>query len=376
MTVGQETSAPPSFEEARNRRQKARSAGLDPNYWYAVELSSRLHPGQVTEVTFWKRSIAVFRGEDGRLRAVENRCAHRQLKLTEGVVQDCKLVCPYHGWQYDAEGRAHIPHDTFGHKKPNFRIATVPVKERYGLIFVFPGDPALATVRDVPEIPELEGPSPWAHAFVRLDCPGHHSMLLDNVSDFTHGFLHRKYQPFGEFKLLDLREEEDRVTLEYESKIAAGPFQDMFIDRSVAGCEHQTACYEYPYHWSNTDGKIKHYLFTLPIDEKHNRHIFIFYLSPDLIKIPVLNRRFPRFLQQPLTTLAGKLIMTPLLSQDVWVIGHEQDAYDRHWDAPVAEVSPVVKAFQDLTIRKWEQYLAGRDLTSMGAKSESRAKAS
>ena len=36
---------PPSFEHAKNRRQKARSAGLDPNHWYAVDQSKRIRKG-------------------------------------------------------------------------------------------------------------------------------------------------------------------------------------------------------------------------------------------------------------------------------------------------------------------------------------------
>ena len=141
---------PPSFEQAKNRRQKARSAGLDPNHWYAVEQSKRIRNGDKVEVKFLGRSMAVFRGDDGRLRAIENRCAHRNVKLTEGKVVGCELVCPYHGWSYDGEGRATITHDLFGHKSPNIRIASVPVRERYGLVFLFPGDPELATTRDIP----------------------------------------------------------------------------------------------------------------------------------------------------------------------------------------------------------------------------------
>jgi hypothetical protein len=44
---------PPSFEEAKNRRQKVRAASLDPNYWYAVEHDHALKPGQVQSVRFW-----------------------------------------------------------------------------------------------------------------------------------------------------------------------------------------------------------------------------------------------------------------------------------------------------------------------------------
>ena len=35
------------FESARNLRQKTRAAGLDPDYWYAVEQDKKLAPGQV-----------------------------------------------------------------------------------------------------------------------------------------------------------------------------------------------------------------------------------------------------------------------------------------------------------------------------------------
>jgi 4beta-methylsterol monooxygenase len=348
---------PPSFEEAKTRRQKVRAAGLDPDYWYAVEESSRLRPGQVLETKFWGRSIAVFRGQDGRVRAVENRCAHRHLKLTEGQVVDCRLVCPYHGWSYDAEGRAEIPHDLFGHKNPKFKIESIPVRERYGLVFMFPGDPELATVRDIPHIPELEGEAPWPHAFVRFDCPGHHSMLLDNVSDFTHGFLHRKYKPFEGTELLRVETIGDRVELEYKSKIAAGRLQNMFIDRSDADCDHMLACYDYPYHWSNTEGRIKHFLFTLPLDRTHNRHIFVFYVHPKTIKIPGIGK-LPRIVADKLMKASRYLTLQPLLGQDVWVIEHEQDGWERHWDRPAPELSPVVKEFQDLTIRKWEEFLA------------------
>jgi 4beta-methylsterol monooxygenase len=368
---GHAPSTPPSFEQARTRRQKARAAGLDPDYWYAVEQSSRLKKGQVLETKFWGRSIAVFRGDDGRVRAVENRCAHRQIKLTEGQVVDCKLVCPYHGWAYDGDGKAHIPHDLFGKKDPNIRIATVPVRERYGLVFIFPGDPELATVRDIPSIPELEGAKPWPHTIVQFDCPGHHSMLLDNVSDFTHGFLHRKYQPFEGTDLLRLETVGDRVELEYRSKIAAGRLQNMFIDRKEAGCDHMLACYDYPYHWSNTEDRIKHFLFTLPIDRKNNRHIFIFYLRPDVVRLPLIGRRLPRWVADKMMKAARFMTLQPLLGQDVWVIEHEQDGWERHWDRPTPELSPVVNAFQDLTIRKWQEHLdrkstAGRPRKSLG----------
>ena len=131
----------PSFHEAKNRRQKVRAAGMNPNFWYPVEYADKLAPGQVVEVQFWGKDFALYRGTDGQLRCVENRCAHRQLKLTIGHVNGCQIVCPYHGWSYDGDGKlVDIPHELFDKKMPAIRLPDYEVRERYGLIWLFPGD--------------------------------------------------------------------------------------------------------------------------------------------------------------------------------------------------------------------------------------------
>src|SRR5271170_4498333 len=105
---------PPSFSGAHNQREKARAAGLHPDHWYAVEYDNRVSAGQVVEVKFWGLSVALFRGIDGVLRALENRCAHRHVRLSIGQVTGCRLTCAYHGWSYDTDGRlVEVPHELF-----------------------------------------------------------------------------------------------------------------------------------------------------------------------------------------------------------------------------------------------------------------------
>src|SRR5687767_3349254 len=101
MNNEQTHSSPPVFAEARNARQKARAAGMDPDRWYVVEYESAVKKGQVKEVIFWNTSIALYRGADGELAAVQNRCPHRQLKLSHGAVDKCSLRCAYHGWSFN-----------------------------------------------------------------------------------------------------------------------------------------------------------------------------------------------------------------------------------------------------------------------------------
>jgi phenylpropionate dioxygenase-like ring-hydroxylating dioxygenase large terminal subunit len=363
---GQHKPAPPSFEQAKNLRQRARVAGLDPNYWYAALLSRELPMGAVKEVVFWRRSFALFRGQDGALRCVENRCAHRNLKLSLGQVEGCSLRCAYHGWSYDGEGRlVDVPHNDFG-KKLKIKLSSFPVQERHGMIWVFPGDPALASTREIPRIPEIEGPSGWAHDVIDFLWHGHHSMIMDNVSDFTHGYLHRKWRPFEGDELLGMEEGDERVLVHYNSKIAAARIMDMLIDRKAhAGTSH-SSCYEYPYQWSNTEEFVKHWLFLWPIDERTTRVFFLFYYRD--FKLPLLPFKMPQKLMTPLIRLGHRFLVRPLFDEDGWAVQNEQEGFEKYWDAPLAEVNPQVLAYQRLTVRKWEAYRETQQLQDIKRK--------
>jgi hypothetical protein len=49
-------------------------------------------------------------------------------------------------------------------------------------------------------------------------------------------------------------------------------------------------------------------------------------------------------------------------------VAREQEAYDEHFAAPLAEVNPQVLAYQRLTVRKWEAYLETQKLTAIKRK--------
>ena len=367
-TYTRQPKPPPTFEEAKNTRQKARSAGLHPDYWYPAEQSGALKKGEVKEITFWKRSIALFRGEDGQARAIENRCAHRQLKLTTGHVNGCNVVCPYHGWTYDGDGKVvDIPHTLFGKKFPKFRVPSVPVQEKYGLIWFWPGDPKLASQKDVPHIPVLEpGPDQWTCVPVDVTWKAHHSMIIDNVSDFTHAYLHKRFRPFTDAELLGYETVGDSVLRQYDTKVGTGPISGKFVNRKKIDTNHMKLGYEYPFQWSNTDDQIKHWLFVVPIDERTTRSFFLFCFKA--LQVPGLGMDIPKPLMGRFMRLANEIIVKPLLQEDGDAVEAEQEGWEAHWDAPLAELNPVVKEFQHLTIRKWEEYLATQSLTPLKKK--------
>lgn len=366
MRNGQDNAvgSPPKFRDGRNSRQKARAAGLDPDCWYVVEHDNGIKKGQVKEVVFWGTSIALYRGEDGQLAAVHNRCPHRQIKLSKGVVQNCKLHCMYHGWTFDREGwLVDYSHDSFGKPLLKKQLRTYPVQVRYGFIWLFPGDPEKAVAHPIPEIPELEGDNPWASVPIDFTWDAHHSMIIDNVCDFAHAFLHRKYRPFTDAKLRHYESDDKRVYLTYDTFMGGGRISGMFVDRKRVNTKFIEICYEYPYQWSNTGGSIKHWCFLLPINERRTRVFFLFYF--DAFKIPATSLKMPQKLTQFVLRVSNSLLFKPLLSEDGIALEAEQHAYDHHWDEPPIELNPAVPLFQQLTVQKWENYLARTEVQTV-----------
>src|SRR5262249_25065399 len=114
--------------------------------------------------------------------------------------------------------------------------------------------------------------------------------------------------------------------------------------------------FEYPYQWSNTGDRIKHWCFLLPIDERTTRVFFLFYF--DALKIPFTSFRIPRVVMTPFLRAANRLLIAPLLNEDGIAVEAEQQAYETSSGVAFFEFNPPVPMFQKLMARGWEEYLA------------------
>lgn len=73
--------------------------------WCKVNLDDALEPGEVVRVKVQGLGLALARHEN-RLFALEDRCPHAGALLSTGTVVDGRLVCPWHGREYElASGR-------------------------------------------------------------------------------------------------------------------------------------------------------------------------------------------------------------------------------------------------------------------------------
>jgi carnitine monooxygenase subunit len=79
---------------------------LRPAWQVVCHVSEIAEAGAWQTLEFLGESIIVIRGEDGEVRAFANVCRHRASRLVDGT-SGCakKLVCPYHAWTYETDGR-------------------------------------------------------------------------------------------------------------------------------------------------------------------------------------------------------------------------------------------------------------------------------
>lgn len=188
--------------EHRNPRSglpDLRRVGANPDFWYPVALSRKVRSGRVGATAFAGERIALYRGRSGAVHALEDRCAHRQVPLSMGVVGGETLRCCHHAWAYRGDGRiSQIPYLSKGDGRPPRGVRAYPVREAYGLVFVFPGDPEKAAVTPLPDVPGFASSKYRTMTFSRT-VRRHYSFMHENLLDMNHQFLPRgmvgKLQP-------------------------------------------------------------------------------------------------------------------------------------------------------------------------------------
>ena len=190
-----------------------RRVGAHPDHWYPLAWSDELRPGKAVGREFAGNPIALYRGKSGRVFALEDRCAHRQVPLHLGAVQGETLQCGYHGWSYDCAGACvDVPY--LGRSKLPNGVRSYPVREQDDLIFVFPGNPALAAEREVPS-PGKAADRRYRSRRLRRDVACHYSFMHENLFDMNHQFLHRRQMGLIKATCLDRRLGPDWCEVDY-----------------------------------------------------------------------------------------------------------------------------------------------------------------
>lgn len=152
------------------------------NTWYVACMSE-----EVSDRPLGRRicghKIVFYRDAESTPIALEDFCPHRGLPLSLGYVENGNLVCGYHGLQMGCDGKSRSMPNQQVDRFPCIR--SYPVVERYGFVWVWPGDPQKASVEDIPDFVWGDNPD-WAFGggLYHINCD--YLLMIDNLMDLTH----------------------------------------------------------------------------------------------------------------------------------------------------------------------------------------------
>jgi phenylpropionate dioxygenase-like ring-hydroxylating dioxygenase large terminal subunit len=135
--------------------------------------------------------VVMFRDHEGAPVAFKDLCIHRGTPLSLGSIKDDRIVCAYHGWEYDRTGACvRIPSLPPDQPIPSrARAIAYHAAERYGLVWVAFNDP----VAPIPEFPngEYDNDEYHAHLASHYVFKTSAGRAVENFMDWSHfPFVH------------------------------------------------------------------------------------------------------------------------------------------------------------------------------------------
>lgn len=166
------------------------SSPFPKNQWYVIAMTKELEQGMIARKIL-NVPLVIFRDEQAKVVALEDRCCHRGLPLSCGHIEEGKIRCGYHGLLYNGKGQCvEIPgQDRIPSKAC---VKAFDVREQQGLIWLWYSPDACEPDIDVPDYPYHE------HEDYLYDGDVYHyqapyQLIHDNLLDLSHlAYVHVK----------------------------------------------------------------------------------------------------------------------------------------------------------------------------------------
>lgn len=160
------------------------------NCWYAAAFCDEVGRTPMSR-TLLDTPIVFYRKEDGSPVALTDRCPHRFAPLSTGTLVGDDIQCGYHGLRFDCSGKCVANPHNAGKPLSAAGVESYVLYERYGVVWLWPGDAELADPALLPHFPYLEDDSLWRVIKGHLHVKGNYQLVSDNLLDLTHApYLH------------------------------------------------------------------------------------------------------------------------------------------------------------------------------------------
>jgi nitrite reductase/ring-hydroxylating ferredoxin subunit len=154
-----------------------------PKGWFALCFSDELAPGTLRSGTYFGRELIIYRTEGGQPVVMDAYCPHMGAHLGRGgCVKGENVVCPFHAFAFDPEGRC--VETPYGKRLPKATATTLPVVDRNGIILAWFHPEGTPPEWTIPELP----PGPFGPLKTKTWPPlrSHPQETTENSVDFGH----------------------------------------------------------------------------------------------------------------------------------------------------------------------------------------------
>ena len=155
------------------------------NCWYVAGWSKD-YGRTLTPERYLDEPVVIFRREDGTPVALEDACPHRKLPLSQGNLKGDTVECGYHGLTFDGTGSCVAAPTQPDAIPKRAGVKSYPVVDRYRLLWIWMGDPALAEPDKIFPVENYDDPS-WGltdGGVMDIDC--NYLWVCDNLLDPSH----------------------------------------------------------------------------------------------------------------------------------------------------------------------------------------------
>jgi len=160
------------------------------NTWYCAGWSADVSRTPISK-TFLGEPVLMYRTEAGQPVAMSNKCPHRFAPMHQGKLKGDVIECPYHGLQFNTEGRCVLNPQGDGKIPQAAKLQHFPLVERDGTLWIWMGAPALADPSLIIDTRFVVERDRYAVGLGHLLVHANYQLVMDNLLDLTHApFVH------------------------------------------------------------------------------------------------------------------------------------------------------------------------------------------
>lgn len=213
------TSTPADMGMPRDNTFTAEDWTVLSRYWYPIATAREIADRPVG-VKLLDVKLVVYRSGE-QIVVARDLCFHRGAPLSLGTVENGEIVCPYHGFRYNCEGKCTaVPAHPAQKISPRLKLIVYPAVERYGLVWTtLSGGEA-----NIPPFPAWDDPAYLNIELPSFDIAGSAGRQMEGFLDVSHfAFVHT--ETFGDRSNTEVPEykvvpDGDGLHIEYWSTVS------------------------------------------------------------------------------------------------------------------------------------------------------------